>query len=88
MVIGELYREIGLGPLSRSEMSIEMTRRYGSSLEEERTGGVVQHRGRDEGTEILGVPPIGPEGCPLPARKVLRDLPLEGSGDLEPLHLP
>ena len=86
--MGELYQEIRLGPLSGSEMSIEMTRRYGSSLGEEGTGGGVQHRDRDKGTEVLGVPTIGPEGCPLPGRKVLRDLPLEGSGDIEPLHLP
>ena len=88
MVIGELYREIGLGPLYRSEMSIEMTRRYGSSLEEEETGGVVQHRGTDEGTELLEVLAAGPECCPQPGRKVLRGLPLEGADDLEPFHRP
>lgn len=88
MVIGKLYREISLGPLSGSEMSIEMTRRYGPSLEEEEEGGVVQHRGRDDGTEVLKVLAVGPECCPLLGREVFRGFPPERARDLEPLHLP
>jgi len=69
-------------------MSIEMTRRYGPSPEEEEAGGIVQRRGRNEGTEILEVLAVGPECCPLLGREVFRGFPPERARDLEPLHLP